>query len=75
MLGVGEPGTEPFHSWTDQNPISGIQHVGLGSWDKHVCFRNIDVRAPLEDARGQFLSLVILFYLTWSLSIDGLLTL
>ena len=47
VVGLGQPGAEPQYSWTDPDPVQGIQHVGLGSWDKHVCFRNINIRPTL----------------------------
>ena len=47
-LGTGKPGSSPSYSWTDAEPISGVQHVGLGTWDKHVCYRNIQMQPPLE---------------------------
>ena len=53
ILGIGKPGHEPFYTWQDRNPIQGIKHAGLGSWDRHVCFRNIGVHPPLANGLSE----------------------
>lgn len=58
VLGIGQPGKEPCFSWNDAEPVPGIKHVGLGSWDKHVCFRNISIRPAPALGRGQELPVV-----------------
>lgn len=36
--------------WVDADAIPNIQHIGLSCWDRHVSYRNIEVRPPLDFA-------------------------
>lgn len=45
-VGAGPPGTGPWHTWTDPDPLKDIQYVGLSAWDRHVSYRDI----RMEDA-------------------------
>lgn len=35
-------------TWTDSDPIPDIRFVGLSAWDKHVGYRNVTVRSPVD---------------------------
>ncbi|KXZ51612.1 hypothetical protein GPECTOR_12g576 [Gonium pectorale] len=50
-VGHGEPGEGVCHQWHDAQEIPGIQHVGLSCWDRHVSYRAIALRPPLDHAR------------------------
>ena len=39
-IGTGAPGSGPFFSWTDEQPIECILYAGLSSWDRHNCYRH-----------------------------------
>lgn len=34
--------------WRDPCPEEGMQFVGLSTWDKHICYRNVAVRPALH---------------------------
>lgn len=42
-VGRGDPSERYQYKYTDPNPLSGIQFVGLSAWDKHCTFRNVRV--------------------------------
>ena len=59
-VGLGEPGPDSCHySWTDTSPIPDLKHVGLSTWDKHVGYRQIQMRpavslrAPLAQQKAE----------------------
>lgn len=48
-VGLGEPGPQSCHySWTDSSPIPDLKHVGLSTWDKHVGYRQIQMRPAVS---------------------------
>lgn len=46
-MGAGAPGSAPWHTWTDPEPLKDIQHVGLSAWDRHVAYKDIKMHAAL----------------------------
>jgi hypothetical protein len=46
-VGMGAPGTGPWHTWVDWEPLQDIQHVGLSAWDRHVAYRDIQMHPPI----------------------------
>ncbi|KAH9297739.1 hypothetical protein KI387_029421 [Taxus chinensis] len=55
----GDPGHNLMFQWMDNQPKSKVQYVGLSSWDKHVCYRNIrvlpsrDLNSKQEEGLGE----------------------
>ena len=48
-VGVGEPGQDSSHySYTDPDPIASLKHIGLSAWDKHVAYRNVELRPAVS---------------------------
>ena len=48
-VGLGEPGPDSCHySWTDTSPIPDLKHVGLSTWDKHVGYKQIQMRPAVS---------------------------
>eukprot|EP00884_Botryococcus_braunii_P002666 jgi/Botrbrau1/123/Bobra.0022s0109.1 len=51
-VGAGPPGTAPWYTWTDSEPLKDIQHVGLSAWDRHVAYKDIKMHATLPLSAG-----------------------
>lgn len=48
-VGIGEPSPDSCHySWTDSSPIPNLKHVGLSTWDKHVGYKQIQMRPAIS---------------------------
>lgn len=48
-VGLGEPSSDSCHySWTDTSPIPDLKHVGLSTWDKHVGYKQIQMRPAVS---------------------------
>ena len=43
-MGAGIPGSGTAYTWEDPMPIEDVKHVGLGSWNTYVCFKNIKLQ-------------------------------
>eukprot|EP00850_Spirogloea_muscicola_P025610 SM003679S13718 [mRNA] locus=s3679:334:1052:+ [translate_table: standard] len=52
-VGRGEPGHGVVHRWEDPDPNRALQYVGLSSWDKHVGYRDIQVKGPISPSTAE----------------------
>lgn len=53
-VGSGVPGQGVFLTWKDEAPRADLVHVGLSTWDKHVCFRQVSVLQGAQWAQPAF---------------------
>eukprot|EP00850_Spirogloea_muscicola_P000505 SM000002S05585 [mRNA] locus=s2:1003094:1008237:+ [translate_table: standard] len=52
-VGRGEPGHGVVHRWEDPDPNRALQYGGLSSWDKHVGYRDIQVKGPISPSTSE----------------------